>query len=476
MNYHFGTIPNISGGLLFFKKRFTNPESIFHMALIVLKTNILVNVLFLCISVILVRHLSKADYGLWRVVASIAAFCQLLFVGFDHAIIRFVPVESRAEADSIVLSAFVMKLSATAVGITLLIALYPYLPGWLNLPNESMELFPWIFWLMMLSTLITPIATTLFPLASAHKLFDQIFRVSVFKQAAMLVCVLVIVGADLGIAQYIACELVLSIAQIVVLWHATLPLAKEKGGDLWGGICAPDAYRRIWPAWQRYLKGYAMPLSFTSLLSYARGHLPVILVGSAFSLKDAAIYSILKNVMTVIHKTEGSIVEGVFPRMFELYEVGRTAFVKKFYRYMTFTYLARGVVGAAIFIGAPFIFWIYKIENEPYLRIVLFILVLDFLLTEILNVSNIVMMISKRTTMLLFSAGFRFVFEAFLLVFVTLRFGILGAAITLFLSRAAETISTVYFSNRIFPLKRQYALVGLMIAVFVFALAQTELK
>jgi hypothetical protein len=60
--------------------------------------------------------------------------------------------------------------------------------------------------------------------------------------------------------------------------------------------------------------------------------------------------------------------------------------------------------------------------------------------------------------------------EAALIVLVTLRYGFLGAAITLFLSRSGETLVTIWASNRVMPLRRQYGVFGAVMVVFVLML------
>jgi hypothetical protein len=138
-------------------------------------------------------------------------------------------------------------------------------------------------------------------------------------------------------------------------------------------------------------------------------------------------------------------------------------------------YLLRGSLGAAVFFGAPIIFWVYKIDGTPALMVVLAILVLEFLMTEVAGMSNVVVLLSKRTTALLWSSGFRFVVEAILIAFVTLRYGILGAAITLFVSRSAEGLVTVWASNRVFPLRRQYLAFAVVLTAFAITLVRTAL-
>ena len=445
-------------------------QSIFHMAAVVLTTNVVTQGLFIVGSILLVRHISKADYGLWRVLASLIAFTQLLFVGFDHAITRFVPVESRRDADAVVWSAFALKAALAAVVLVALVASLPALPRWLDIPPDMQPLFGQLFWLMVASAALSPISTTLFATAGAHKLFALIFRVSVAKQAAVFACVIGVVTLNLGLTHYVTCELVLSLAQVVYLWRASAPVTSERGGDLLAALRTAHPWALMRTGWSSYIKAYAMPLTATSALSYVRGHVPIILLGSQFSLESAAVYSILRNMLTTIHKGIGSVIKGVFPRVFEMYESDRDRFIRRFYRYMNAAYALRVAIGGTIVAGAPVIFWVYKIDRTPLVVLVLGILVLEFLLAEIVGVSNLTVMLSKRTTMLLWSAGVRFTLEAVLIVLVTLRYGFLGAAITLFLSRSAETLVVIWASNRVIPLRRQYGVFGVVMVVFVLTL------
>jgi len=456
-------------------ERMRDPLSIFHMAKVVFTTNVIVQAVFIVSSVLLVRHLSKSDYGLWRVLGALTAFPQLLFVGFDHAITRFVPVEARRNADAVVWSVFLLKAAATGLILLVFALTLPVLPRWMNISLEMQPLFSRLFWLMLASSAVSVISTTVFATANAHKLFSLVLRVSVAKQIATFICVIGVITLDLGIAQYVVCEVFLNVLQVVYLWRAIKPVTKERGGDLLAAARALDRWTLLRNGWDQYVKAYAMPLNASSLLSYVRGYVPLLLLGSRFSLESAAVYSILKNILTTIHKTIGGVVEGVFPRVFEMYETDRAVFVRRFYRYMGAAYLLRGSLGAAVFFGAPIIFWVYKIDSTPALMVVLAILVLEFLMTEVTSVSNVVVLLSKRTTALLWSSGIRFVVEAILIAFVTLRYGILGAAITLFVSRSVEGLVTVWASNRVFPLRRQYLAFAVVLTAFAITLIRTAL-
>ena len=455
--------------------RTRDPLSIFHMAKVVFTTNVIVQVVFIAGSILLVRHLSKSDYGLWRVLAALIAFPQLLFVGCDHAITRFVPVEVRRNADAVVWSVFLLKATAAGIVLFIFVLALPVLPRWMNISLEMQPLFGRLFWLMLAGAAVAVISTTLFATASAHKLFSLILRVSTAKQIAVFICVIGVISLDLGITHYVLCELLLNVLQVVYLWWAIKPVTKERGGDLLAAAMALDRWTLLRNGWDQYLKAYAMPLNASSLLSYVRGHVPLLLLGSRFSLESAAVYSILKNILTTIHKTIGGVVEGVFPRVFEMYEADRALFVRRFYRYMGAAYLLRLSLGAAVFFGAPIIFWVYKIDGTPELMVVLTILVLEFFLTEVAGISNVVVLLSKRTMAVLWSSGFRFVVEAILIAFVTLRYGILGAAITLFVSRSVEGLVIVWASNRVFPLRRQYLAFAVVLTAFAITLVGTAL-
>lgn len=452
------------------RKKVRNPHSIFHMALVVLKTNVCLQVLLAVGSIILIRSVPKEDYGLWRVVASMTAFIPLLLGGLDDAIHRFVPTETPRNRDAVAFAVLTIKSVVTFLGIAVLISLLPWLPLWLNVPAQVRGDFIWLFWIALGSVALTPLASNLYAVANAHKQFDLIFRISVGKQVATFVCVLGVVAAGLSLVHYAACELLANVAQVVFLWRATRSEVFEKGGDVWRAVVSSERWALMKQGWTSYVMPFAAPLNIASALSYLRGHVPVILLGSQFSLESAAVYAIFKNMLTTIHKTEGGIVSGVMPRVFELFDTNREGFLRKFGHWAAVTYAARFVIGAAILVGSPLLFRLYKIEPSGYLTLVLTILVLEFLMTGIINVSNMVVRMSGRTTMLMVSASVRFVIELILLWFVTRRYGILGAAITLFLARTAETMATVTSSNRIVRLRQQPIMCGLVLGAFAVVL------
>jgi O-antigen/teichoic acid export membrane protein len=452
------------------REKTRNPQSIFHMALIVLKTNVCLQVLMGAGSIILIRSVPKEDYGLWRVMASTTAFIPLLLGGLDDAIHRFVPTETKQNRDVVAFAVLATKTLVTVCGIAILVGLLPWLRLWLNVPNEMRWEFMWLFWAAIGSVALTPLVSNLYAVASAHKQFDLIFRISVAKQIAAFLCVLGVAASGLSLVYYAFCELVLNVAQVVALWRTSRAEVSAKGGDVWRAFADPGRWALLKQGWRLYLVPFAAPLNVASALSYVRGHLPVILLGSQFSLQSAAIYAILKNLLTAIHKMEGGIVGGVMPRIFELFETNREGFLRKFGRWTAVTYSTRFAIGVAILVGSPLLFRLYKIESSAYLTVVLVILVLEFLMTGIINVSNMVVRMSGRTTTLMVSAVVRFVFEVVLLWFVTRRYGILGAAITLFLARTVETMATVTAANRIVRMRQQPVMCALVLGAFAVIL------
>jgi O-antigen/teichoic acid export membrane protein len=455
------------------REKTRDPQSIFHMALIVLKTNVCLQVLLAAGSIILIRSVPKEDYGLWRVVASTTAFIPLLLGGLDDAIYRFVPTETQRNRDVIAFAVFATKTLVTFSGIAILVGLFPWLPLWLNVPAEIRWEFAWFFWIAIGSVALTPLVSNLYAVATAHKQFDLVFRVSVSKQIATFLCVLGVAASGLSLVHYASCELALSVAQVVFLWRASRFEVSLKGGDVWRALADPSRLALLKQGWRLYLAPFAVPINVASALSYVRGHVPVILLGSQFSLQSAAIYAIFKNLLTTIHKTEGGIVSSVMPRIFELFDTNREGFLRKFRRWTVVTYSARFAIGAAILAGSPLLFRLYKIESSAYLTVVLVILVLEFLMTGIINVSNMVVRMSGRTTTLMVSAGVRFVFEVMLLWFVTRTYGILGAAITLFLARTAETVATVTAANRIVRMRQQPVMCALVLCAFAMVMVMT---
>ena len=461
---------NVSELLGRLRAKSQDPQSILRMAFLVAKTNVGAQLLLMISSIVLIRYVSKAEYGLWRMLASTTAFIPLLFAGMDQAIHRFVPVESRRNADAVTLSAFAVKASVTVVGLGVLALLYPQIPDWLNVPTSMRRQFAPLFWVMLGSTAVVPVATTLFAVTSAHKQFELVFKITMVKQSLMLVCVFLVVELQLTLVHYVASELALSVLQVMILWRAIRPLAVERGGDLLGALIARDRVSLLYHGWRVFLKSYAVPLNVASALSYIRGHVPVMLLGSLFSLQSAAVYSIFKNVLTTIHKTEGGILSGVMPRVFQLYESDRNTFLPKFTHWTGRIYALRFAVGVSVILGAPLWFWVYKIEPSSQLTMVLVVLVLEFLMSEVVNVSNMAVMMSRRTTSLMLSAGVRFVFEVPLLIFVTRRYGMIGAAVTLFLARSAQAMVTVHAAKQVAAMRQQYAVGGLLMAIFAVVL------
>jgi O-antigen/teichoic acid export membrane protein len=451
--------------------RLRDRESLLHAAVVVLKTTAVNHGLLILSSILLIRYVSKSEYGLWRVLASTTAIAGVLSGGFDQAIVRFLPLASEKDANAAVLSSFAAKAVVTGLCLAALLGAYPWLSDWLNVPSGLSSDFKHLFWILVASTVLSTVETTVFTVAAARKQFGPVYQASVAKQVMVFVGLLIVLQLRLSLAVFLLWELFISVPQLIWLWRTTRSVTGSGGGDLWSAIRRADRWQLMRHGWRVHLRHYAVPLNISSALSYVRGHLPVILLGSRVSLESAAIYAILRNVLMTLHKLEGGVVAGVFPKVFELYETNRAGFIAKFNNYAGLSYALRGAVGLALLAGAPLMLWVYEIEPTPEIYLVLAILVLEFLMTEVANVSQLVVLLADDTRRLMVSAALRFVCEAAMLVFVTARFGLLGAAITLFVSRTVETISTVHASNRVFAIKYQYAALGVVAGAFVLVTA-----
>ncbi|MDC1536799.1 hypothetical protein N8516_06510, partial [Candidatus Thioglobus sp.] len=69
---------------------------------------------------------------------------------------------------------------------------------------------------------------------------------------------------------------------------------------------------------KKYILPYSAPLTGSSILTYVKNNLPILILGKEFSLEGVAVFSILKTFFKALHSVSGSFVNPMMSKFLEL--------------------------------------------------------------------------------------------------------------------------------------------------------------
>ena len=116
---------------------------------------------------------------------------------------------------------------------------------------------------------------------------------------------------------------------------------------------------------------------------------------------------------------------------------------------------------------SQYIFLIYKLDNNSINIFIYYVLGVEYVLAGIILTYGIVLRLEKNTHKMLIIGLVRFALELILIYLLLFEYGIIAAAIILFISRYAETILAYIFVKKQNLLKSS----GLILATFIFPMA-----
>jgi O-antigen/teichoic acid export membrane protein len=192
---------------------------------------------------------------------------------------------------------------------------------------------------------------------------------------------------------------------------------------------------------KKYIFPYAIPLTGSSLLTYAKNHLPILILGKEFALEDVAVFSILKTFFKALHSVSGSFIDPMMSKFLELKNNAKD-FSKKINKIFYGTFILRLFSFVVLSLLMQYFFLIYKIEDNEINQFIFYVLGLEYVIAGMILGYGIVLRLDKTTNKVLTASIARFVVELTLIYLILLDYGIMAAALILLIARYVETVTT----------------------------------
>ena len=388
-------------------------------------------------SVVILRTVSRADYGLFAVLIGAVDAVFLLVVGYNESIARFMKEDIPEQAKWSILSHCLYHKLAVfilAIVVTFLAAKTGFVTSIIGHQENDLSQINIYLLFALLFQGVTLVSSVMGEVVKAHSAFEFLKKYAFFAGAAHLLLILTTHFLVSDYWYFLFVNLVFSLTQLLFL---TLKCRQLVGPTGFRSIFSLGPSRHTY---DRYLHKYATPLTMGSIISYIKVQLPIIILGKTFGLESAANYSILSKLFKTMHKVMRGNLNDLTARLIQLQNVNRSALDKGFFWLCYGSFAMRALALAGLLVFSDLVLQIFKIPAGQQTSLLIAILGMDFLITAIQTLNGLVVRLSRSTSYLLYSTLSRSVTELAMTIWVTSRFGPIGAAVTLLTSRTVETI------------------------------------
>ncbi len=400
-------------------------------------------ILFL-ISIVIFRTVDKSFYGLYVIMLSLFAIVELLMAGFNDSIIRFlkdkIPLVDKQNIVLFVLyyKYFLIFLFVSIVSIARQYGFFEFLIG--NYDEVSNVVDSFLLVAILNGIFSTFIGVNNCILNSQHQ-YKLTANISLARNAVYLLVVIALSFYTQNYLYYLYSSIVVS---IVVLIFLSVKITSNFNEFSIFNLIKSKFSANIG---KKYIIPYATPLTASSLLTYVKNHLPIIILGKEFSLGEVAVFSILKTFFKALHSVSGSFIDPMMSKFLELRHHAED-FAVKMNSIFFGTFFLRLSLFAILSLLIQYFFLIYKIESTEINKFIFYVLGLEYVIAGMILSYGIVLRLDKTTNKILISSIVRFVVELTLIYLILLEYGIMAAALILLVARYVETVVTYFFIRR----------------------------
>ena len=423
-------------------------RAIFHL----LSVNGIGYVFLLIISIIIFRSVDKSYYGLYVIMLSLFAVIELLMAGFNDTIMRFlkdkIPLNDK---QNIVLFILLYKYLLILLFILFIYlakhyGFFEFLIGNYNEVSDVIDSF--ILVVILNGILSTFIGVNNCILNSQNK-YKLTANIGLVRHAVYFTVVLGLSFYTMNYLHYLFASIFLS---AVLLLYLTIIIFHEfREFSIVNIIKSKSKSKFKFEIARKYIFPYATPLTASSLLTYIKNYLPIIILGKEFSLENVAIFSILKTFFKALHSLTSSFIEPMMAQFLELKNIPRD-FVKKMRSIFWSMFLFRLITFTVLALFMKYIFMIYNLDNTKVNQFVFYILGIEFIIAGMILLYGIILRLENTTYKVFQASIIRFGVELSLIYLILFDYGLIAAAIILLVSRYIETAVTFFFvrSQKIF--------------------------
>jgi O-antigen/teichoic acid export membrane protein len=415
-------------------------RSIFHL----LGINGIGYVFLLLISIIIFRTVDKSYYGLYVIMISLFAFVELLMAGFNESIIRFlkdkIPLN---EKQNIVFFVLLYKYL-----IILLFVIFIYLSKYYGLFNylignygEVSDVIDSYLLVVILNGILSTFIGVNNSILNSQLRYKLAANIGLMRHLVFFSIVLVLSFYTKNYLHYLYASLFVS---AVMLLYLIIRIVKDFNEFSFIRIIQSKFKFEIV---KKYVFPYSTPLTGSSLLTYVKNYLPLLILGKEFSLENVAVFSILKTFYKALHSLTSSFIDPMMSKFIELKDQSKD-YVNNIRTIFWSMLLLRLVIFAFLALTLSYIFIIYNLDNTKVNQFIFYVLGFEFIIAGMILVYGIILRLEKSTYKIFQISISRFCIELTLIYLILFDYGLMAAALILLISRYVETIAMYLFVRR----------------------------
>ncbi len=185
------------------------------------------------------------------------------------------------------------------------------------------------------------------------------------------------------------------------------------------------------------------------MLSYIKNYLPTYLFGTMVSLETLAVYSIFKKITDFLHKGYAGFIQSLYPKLFQMMHSKSKAIDKLFWIGLGL----RLMVFIALYFGYDVILSLYDIQESNLDSLIFIVLISAFFVMYFATFSNLIVMNSKQTGVILWASITRTVLSTALIFVLYQLFNMVGLILSIFLSSLIGLTYMMSHANKMHKLK-----------------------
>jgi len=440
-------------------------NSLFRAILHLFSVNGIGHLILLFISIIIFRTVDKSFYGLYVIMVSLFAVVELLMAGFNDSIVRFlkdkIPLNDKQNIVLFVLyyKYLLIFLFILCIYIARQYGFFEFLIGNYDEVSDVIDSF-------LLVVILNGIFSTFIGvnncILNSQQKYKLTANIGLVRNVVYLLVVVSLSFYTKNYLHYLYSSIALS---AIVLIYISIRIFQD-----FKEFSIPNIIKSKFSIdiGRKYIFPYAIPLTASSLLTYVKNYLPIIVLGKEFSLENVAVFSILKTFFKAIHSVSSSFIDPMMSKFLELKNNAKD-FQVKMTSIFWGTFLFRLALFAILALLVRYIFLIYKIENSEVNQFIFYVLGIEFIISGMILIYGIILRLDKTTNKVFQASLVRFGVELSLIYLILLDYGIIAAALILLIARYIETVVTYLFirNQRIFHLSGVLLVCFLLIVVYL---------
>ncbi len=428
-----------------FKAKLQNKNSFTYMAYAVLRNKLFSSAIMFISSIILIRALPKEDYGLYILALAFFAFFELLLSGSDASLIRFIPTSGKQEQHRLIGTVLAIKSFITIFILILLFFTYSLSIDLLNISEKNLETYTILYIIISVGFIFKYITTTTTTIINSFMLYDVLFKLTIISSISSLIVAILVSFFELNIWQYLLISTIF--AFIYSLLSVYMLYIQNKIS--YKILIKTINISTIKDIFKNRISSYSLPLFGVSMLSYIKNYLPTYLFGTMVSLETLAVYSIFKKITDFLHKGYAGFIQSLYPKLFQMMHSKSKAIDKLFWIGLGL----RLMVFIALYFGYDVILSLYDIQESNLDSLIFIVLISAFFVMYFATFSNLIVMNSKQTGVILWASITRTVLSTALIFVLYQLFNMVGLILSIFLSSLIGLTYMMSHANKMHKLK-----------------------